>query len=244
MRQVSKTIIFFLAITVLLGAEEVLKIATFQIPIMVESKDKGVFIDLVTTAAKKAGFSVNIEVLPTPRAIGAFVQKEYDMLFPALDIQFHDQEKPLASKELIYVKRDFAFSKTGTTICRNIKDLEGKIVGITAAYPYAEEILFNKKLTLEKAPTDEINVKKLLSGRIDVFLVEEKSGLGAFAKEKVTQFDYDKNAPLSQQNVYFAFQKNQKGTALEQKFSSALSELKENGTFANIMKKAEEAQSH
>jgi len=218
-------------------AQEVLKIATFPIPVMVESSDKGVFINLVKKVAEKAGINIEIDVFPTPRAIASFMRKDYDMLFPALDIQFHGKELPHISSEKIYIKQDFGFVKKGNDIIRKIDDLIGKNIGITVAYPYSEDILFNKSLVLQKAPNDGVNVKKLINDRIDVFIVEEKSGLGAFANANVSDFSYDPTAPLSKQNVYFAFQKTERGRKLEKIFSKALSELKNDGTFGEIMKR-------
>ncbi len=234
-----RLIIMLTMLSITIGfAQETLKVVTFQIPVMVESKSEGVFIELVNATAEKAGIKVEIEVLPPPRAIGGFMSKSFDMLFPALDIQFHGKEKPLASKEIIYVKQDFAFTKKGNNVIKNISELEGKSVGITAGYPYSEEILFNKNLKIQEAPSDDQNVKKLINNRIDVFIVEEKSGLGAFAKENTQEFEYASEFPISKQDVYFAFQKNTKGTKLEEKFSKALLELKNNGVFGNIMSKA------
>lgn len=227
-----------LVILSIFAMSQVLKVVTFPIPVMVESADKGVFIELVKSVAKKAGLKVEITVLPTKRAIGSFLSGEPDMLFPALDIQFHGQTQPTKSSEIIYVKQDFGFVKKGNNAPLTISDLKGKKIGITAGYPYSEKIVFDKSLTLEEAESDEVNVKKLVNGRIDVFIVEEKSGLGAINKTAPEKTSYTKESPLSKQDVYFAFQKNSNGKKFETKFSTALKEMKKDGSFGAIMSKA------
>lgn len=211
------------------------KMGTYQIPLMVESKDKGVFVELVKAVAGKAGDQLDIIVAPPKRTVGSFSKGEIDGFFPCLDVMLPGD----ASKsDPIYVKSDFAFTRSDTPKISDIKALEGKTVGITIGYPYAKALLSNKKIKLEQAESDVLNMKKLSKGRIDAFVVEEKTGIKALQESGATNIHYDKGKALSKQNVYFAFQPNADGKALAAKFSKALGEIKADGTFGKIMSKA------
>jgi len=116
--------------------------------------------------------------------------------------------------------------------------LEGKKVGLTNGYPYVKELTENKNISFEFVEDDVLNMKKLAGGRIQAFVVEEKSGLEALKKAGETNIEYNKDTALSQQDVYYAFQKTPQGQELANKFSQALEEMKKDGTFAKIMAKA------
>jgi polar amino acid transport system substrate-binding protein len=211
------------------------KLVSFPIPLMVESSDKGIFIELTKELGKRSGLDVSIAVLPTKRAIHEFDNNKFDGFFPGLDIMF-DQEVTQSIE--IYIKQDFAFIVKGKDPVTTIQDLTGKKIGITLGYPYAKEIITNKSLNIESANNDVINMKKLSAGRIDVFIVEEKSGLKALDLSGVVNIVYPKGKPLSKQKVYYAFHPDSKGKQFAAKISEALLNMKKDGTFGNIMSKA------
>jgi len=206
---------------------------------MVVDENNGVFIDLAKEIAKRIEIDIKIAVAPPKRTITRYMQNEIDVLFPALDVFFPPGKAPIKSKELIYVKTDFVFSKKGAPLLKSVSDLEGKKVGITSGYPYATVIMGNQKIRKDAARSDEANVKKLLVGRIQAFVVEEKSGLQAFSNTgNQDKFQYDPKTPVSRQDVYFAFQNNERGKILADAVTEALAEMKKDGTFGRIMSKA------
>ena len=212
-----------------------LKIGSYPIPKMVESKDKGVFVELTKEVAKRAGIPFDLEIAPPPRTVDNFSKGVIDGFFPALDVLISG---PVAKSAPIYTKVDFAFFKKGATNLKTIKDLEGKKVGITRGYPYAAELKSNKKIIFDEADDDVTNMKKLAAGRIDAFVVEEKSGLEALKKSGETSVTYDSGKPLSKQAVYYAFKKNADGQKAAEGFSKSLEEMKKDGTFGKIMSQA------
>jgi polar amino acid transport system substrate-binding protein len=221
------------------AAGEKMKVGTFPIPLMVIDQNRGVFIDLVKEIAQRTGIEMEIIIAPPNRIIQDFVDGKIDMFFPGLDVSFPVGHKFIPSPELIYVKKDFAFTKKGNPLLKSISELEGKKIGITRGYPYVRALIDNKKIQIEVGDTDEINTKKLIAGRIDAFVVEEKSGLKAFENtNNMANMQYDVNAPLSSQNVYYAFQDNTMGKNFSAKVSQTLANMKQDGTFAKIMSSA------
>jgi polar amino acid transport system substrate-binding protein len=215
---------------------QVYKIGSFPIPLMVEDSHKGVFIDLFTELANRSGIKYEIIVNPTLRTVQNFNENLLMGFFPALDVSI---PKPVAASSEIYVKNDFVFVKSGIAVPGTIKELEGKTIGLTRGYPYARELTENKKLIIDYADDDVTNMKKLATGRINYFIVEEKSGLTAMKQSGELNITYNPKQPISSQKVYFAFQNTTEGKLLAEKFSKALEEIKKDGTFAAIMKKAE-----
>ncbi|MCP4671303.1 MAG: transporter substrate-binding domain-containing protein [Desulfobacula sp.] len=210
-------------------------IASFPIPLMVESPDKGIFIEVTKEIAKRSGLDIEIKIFPTKRTVINFHENKVDGFFPALDVMIN---KDISPSEEMYFKKDFVFVKEGSSPVSTIEGLAGKKVGITMGYPYAKKITDAQGFTIEVAPNDMVNIKKLAAGRIDVFIVEEKSGLQALKESGVSGITYEAGKPISKQKVYYAFQPDAKGKEVAAKFSQALSSMKKDGTFGKIMSKA------
>ena len=212
------------------------KIAVYPIPLMIESPTSGIFVEVVQELIRRTGADFEIVVYPAQRTVGAFHAGEIDAFFPALDVLIENDK---SATEPMYVKSDFAFVRKGDPACKSIADLEGKKVGITAGYPYAKELMDNPKVSLVVGPNDVSNLQKLSMGRIDVFVVEEKTGLAALKEAGVDNVEYPADSPISRQNVYVAFQPTEVGADLAAKFSKALLEMQQDGSFGTIMQKAQ-----
>lgn len=212
-----------------------LEFATFLIPMHVESDSKGLFIDLVHEMARRTGTTVHINVLPPSRAIDGFVHGNYDALFPAFDLNFASGHPAARTKESIDCKEDFVFTRKGAPFLKTLKDLEGKRVGITRGYPYAPEIMVHPGLKFESAKSDEVNIEKLIAGRVNAFILDEKTGIKAFeAKGLLPVMQYDANQSVSRLDVYVAFHAQPAGQALADRFSQALAAMKSDGTYQRI----------
>ena len=230
--------LFFWTLCSTFSAAETLTVGTFPVPLMVESGDKGVFIELTKAVAQEAGIDIVIEVYPAQRTLKMFERNQLDILFPALAVTMPiDHER----SDAVYIKRDYSFTVKSKPALPSLADLSGKRVGLTAGYPYAASLLADDSIYFERVNYDSQNVKRLLAGRIDAFVVEEKSGRAAFIQEgALSRVSYDPVIPLSEQDVFYAFHKTTAGKQQAEKFSAALKRLKANGTFAAIMAQAKD----
>lgn len=212
-------------------AAKPLRMATFPIPLMVESDTKGVFVSLTREIAKRGHVDVQIEVSPTAKTLLDFSTNKVDAFFPALDVY---TPKNTSRTAAFYTKVDFVFSKTEKNL-KTLKDLEGKKVGLTFRYPYAKELTQNKKIDFEFADDDVTNMNKLASGAIDAFVVEERSGLQALTISGKTGIHYNKHKPLSKQDVFYAFQDNEEGRGMVEIFNGAIEAMRKDGSFERLM---------
>lgn len=208
--------------------------ATFPIPLMVENENTGVFVDLLKEIELLIPHTIKLSVFPAKRTNLLFAQQDIDGFFPALDVIMPTIAHRSSS---IYVKQDFAFVKKGETPPIDVNELIDKNVGLTMGYPYVEQVLSTPK-RISYAVNDYANVLKLDAGRIDVFVVEEKSGLQAVKASHLNSIVYNSNSPLSEQDVYFAFIATERGRKYAEEFSRALTVLKGNGKFQAIMARA------
>lgn len=216
-------------------AESPLPVVTYPIPVHVENANSGLFIDLAKAVADKAGIPIRISVQPPPRAIQNFSGGSHAMLFPALDVLFPADTTIVRSPEAIDCKEDFVFTREGTPRLTSLEDLAGHRVGITRGYPYAREVSDGKLFVVEPANSDEANLKKLVAGHIDAFILDEKTGIKALEATGLTQkVQYDQSRPVSRQEVYYAFQNTPEGRQLAERFSAALAELKQDGRYQSI----------
>ncbi|MFV0934176.1 substrate-binding periplasmic protein [Pseudomonas jessenii] len=228
---------FIISVTFLFStaAHAVINIVTFPIPGHVESESKGLFIELTHEVAHRAGTDIAINVLPPLRAVHEYFDGSYAVLFPALDVTFAPGQPITRTAESIDCKEDFVFTRKGSQLLKTLDDLKGKHVGITRGYPYAREITENKEMIIEAAASDETNIRKLIAGHLDAFILDEKTGVQAFQDlGLVAQMQYAPKVPVSRQDVYYAFQNTADGEALAAKFSLALNQMKASGRYHEI----------
>ncbi len=232
--------IISLCITTAAFSAEKAIFATFPIPLMVVDENNGIFIELTKSISSRANLDIEITIAPPKRTIFNFNKKKVDVMFPSVDMFFQLNETYVKSTEIIYIKTDYIFNRKNSPLLTTIKSLEGKRVGLTRGYPYARKLTTHKEIQIQFANSDNINVRKLLAKRIDAFVVEEKSGLKAFENlGNLNQMQYDPAFPIFKQDVFYAFQDSVKGKRLNQLISKALSAMKKDGTFSEIMAKAQ-----
>lgn len=208
-----------------------LVMATFPIPLLVESPEKGLFVHLTKEIAKRNSQEINILVLPTGKSLLAFSNNKVDGLFPAFEVHI---PKRSARSNSFYDKVDYVFYKKGKPL-KTLKELEGKKVGLTFRYPYVQELVYNKKIKFEFAPDDILNMRKLGQGAIEAFVAEEKSGLKALQLSGASGIEYDKEKPFSKQVVFYAFQNTTEGQQLADLFSKTIDSMKKDGTLNKIL---------
>lgn len=239
---IKKVFLFLTALIFATGlyvnAGEKITATSFYIKIMVETPVTGAFVEIAQTAAKRAGMDLAVTILPPNRMGKDFLENKYNMLFPALDVQFPDMSKIIRSTALIDIKKDFAFVRIDDPIVKTIAELKGKRVGLTKGYPYVKALTDSKDFTVDWGESEQNNMEKLAKGRIDVAIGDRRSAWDACRKAGIdNKVKFDDKASIVEQEVYFAFHNDAQGAALEKKFSAAVKSMQDDGTFGAIMNK-------
>lgn len=206
-------------------------LVTFPIPLMVESEDQGLFVKLAKEIARREKLDLKLVLHPPGKAHLAFSNGKVDGLFPALE-----GHTPVNSAKSVpyYRKVGFVFYRQDLVI-KSLKDLEGRKVGLTFRYNYGSELRQNKKIRFEYAKDDVLNMQKLGAKQIDAFVVEERSGLKALQLSGEKNISFDKNVPIFETPVFFAFQGNAAGKSLAASFSKAIEAMRADGSLEKLL---------
>ena len=210
-----------------------LNVAAAQIPHFIENENKGVFIHLIRTAAKRAGLKLTVNVYPKKRALRTFEIGRANSLLPHSSA---GAPVPSYRSMPILIKRDFVFVRRGSPIPASIKELEGLHIGLTKQYAYPKSITSNTRILINRTPTtDENNIRMLSAGRLDGSIIEEASGLRAISEAAVNNVVYDKFQPINELQVWMLFSKNECGKKNMEKINSEFAAMKSDGTWQSIM---------
>lgn len=204
-------------------ADTRLKVAAVQIPLMSESPNKGVFIDLLHDISQRSGLKFEVHVYPGKRAHYLFEQREVDLLLP---FPKGNRKKTGLLTDPIYSKRDFIFVKKGTPIPKTLAQASGMHLGITEHYKYDARLYEQENLKLQQTHSDLLNVRKLHSGRIDGFIAEEYSALSALKKSGLTDIVYDQKNPLFTYDAVMLMQATPESMQALKQINAALAEIK------------------
>ena len=154
-----------------------------------EGGKEGFMTDVVRYALRNAGYDLEVIMMPYVRAVKQTRAGEVDGIVVVGKLFAPDliyPKMPVVSQRVAFIV------KKGTDWkYKGVNSLKTKTIGIVKGYHYVDEDLQNYLLSKENADkiqviygldTTERNIKKLLAGRIDIYLEGEFSLLYALAK--------------------------------------------------------------
>lgn len=195
----------------------------------------GLATEVVLELAKKVGHPTNIEVKPWARAY-AQIQKQdglilYSMTRTEARESLFKWVGPVASNKWVF------FTKKGSGI--TVDSLEGaKAIGKIGTYKDDAAEAFLKEqgfANLDSVVNDDLNVPKLMAGRIDLWIVGELQGIYK-AKLQGVSDQLEKVMDVKDTQLYIAFSKNTPDEVIA-KWQAALDELKASGSYDAMVKK-------
>lgn len=198
---------------------------------------------VVTEAFAQAGYSIEYDFFPWARAYHVAEIGEWDGTLEWDDTPdhrkgFYISSEPLSEQEWVFFYRsDRPFQ------WESLKDLEGKVVGITSGYVYSDaflNLIETGKVSFEEASTDEANFKKLLAGRIDVFPMEKSVGnailQNSFTPEEKARISFHPKSFHAFHPYLLLSKANQLNGNRIQQFDQSLHNLKNSQKYTDIMK--------
>ena len=155
-----------------------------------------------------------------------------------------DTEKDFwISEPVVNTSFVFFYIKDRNFQWESVDDLQGLRIGFTRGYNYGKafmDALKSKKLVVDITAQDELNFKKLLFGRIDIFPNDPIVGYAqirnTFTPKEVARFTYHpKTFEKNTLNLIIS-KKCKNGKFYLEKFNSGLKKLKENGKLDQMYK--------
>ncbi|MEA3411087.1 MAG: transporter substrate-binding domain-containing protein [Pseudomonadota bacterium] len=203
---------------------------------------QGLALSIVTAAFQRAGYEPRIEIHDWERTLGGVRSGEYGIVAAAWrspdrirDFEFSD---PYLANQLKFLKRH------GTTIeFETLEDLNGLRVGVVYEYVYEQE--FDEATGFVKAPETHIvpNVMQLLEGNIDLTVDDERTlryEISRHFGEHRHELEFLPK-PLALRDLHVAVSRTHPDhETLVRDFNRGLAEIRRDGTYRKLLRKANE----
>lgn len=197
-----------------------------------DGKIKGISSEIVREILNKVDHPDNIEVMPWSKGY-SLVQKEDNIIL------FSTTRSPIREKLFKWVgplvpNNTVFFARKGSGFSISSMDDARKVKAIGVYKDDFGELLLKKKgfTNLESVVDNRLNIKKLVDGKIDLWLINELTGkhmaMQASLADKI-----EKVYEVQRDYMYMAFSKNTSDSVIT-KWQAILDGLKADGTFAQI----------
>jgi len=179
-------------------------------PYTSESDEKGKLTEkIVREAFALEDYNVQYEYYPWKRAFAMVKEGQANGSFPWYKTEERVKEFLFPEEPVVDVSSYFFHLKNVEFDWSNIEDLKQNKIGATIGYSHIA--LFDKHgIQYDIASSDEVNLKKLLAGRIEAFPLDFYTGhymiKELFAPEIAMLFTYD-TTPLEEGGYYIMFSK-------------------------------------
>ena len=213
-------------------------------------KYNGVVARIITEAFSSAGIKVEFKWVPWKRAYLGVIADEYD-LSPTWSKSVERKKEVNFSDPMYESYQVFFHLKSNPFEWQSYNDLKGMKIGRTLGYFYGTE--FHKAevdgvIRVEVTPNDDLNFKKLVVGRFQLFPANILTG-DEIAKKSLTPEEYllvtHHPKSVSKPNFhYVVFGKTEKGNRLRQLFNKGLKNLKESKKFDKYFEESRRGEYH
>ncbi len=207
-----------------------------------EAPDKGFVSRIVVEAYQRAGIDARIKIEPWKR-VADDVDKKKNISF-GWYYNSERAQKWLFSDEITQSRVVFAVRSDTDFTWNTLEDLKPYKIGITRGYSNGDEFdQFKGQLQIEEASSDEINFKKLLKGRFDLFPIDPLVGTlllqTRFTPKQRKQIQFITEKPLASMGVHVVCAKtNDRCLHFIGKFNYGFAALQQEGVLKSIVEKA------
>ncbi|CAH0536378.1 substrate-binding periplasmic protein [Vibrio marisflavi] len=198
----------------------------------------GVVSEIVQSAFKRQKVDSNVDFFPWARLMQIGKAGKVDALYTVWCTAERKRDfyysHALFPNEVVLLKL-----KSLKIKFESYKDLRPYRIAYVYGYAYPDAFYQEPKLKLIKGYNDKENVEKLLAGKVDLVVIDKYQGISLLKElspDKAKEYDTSLN-PLSIMQQYVAVPKAIKhGHELIDKFNLGLSQMKEDGSFLELLK--------
>ena len=220
------------------ASDKVIKLTSLEWPPYAgaDLPDQGSSIALVRKAYAAMGYKLEVTFFPWSRAVmlANDPTSEYAGYFP----EYYSDEiakKFIYSEEIGFSPLGFAERKSHTVSWTTISDLSRYQIGVVQDYINTDEfdaMVLNKELMVSTTLNDTNNLKKLMSGRLDLAVIDKnvmeyvfKTDLSLRKKAQLAQFN---SKLLEQKKLYVCFSHSVQGSELNDILNQGLEKTNPN----------------
>lgn len=202
-------------------------------------KDNGVVSEIVSSAFLQKNREIDISFIPWSRALKTVKMKNNDVIMGLWYSEERGKDllfsQPFMSNRVVFIKRkgdDFEYTDRYS--------LKGKQIGVLMDYAYEDD--FNQSTLFDRfqVRTLNINLKKLVAGRIELTLEDEivaKDVLNKELPELKGKIAFTQNA-LVEKPLHIAVSRSHpQAKQIVADFNAGLEEIKKSGLYQQILKK-------
>lgn len=195
---------------------------------------------IVTEAFKMENINITIKYYPWERS-KLYVKKGDEIAtFPWWKTEKRDRDFILNKETILVEKEVFFHLKSLDFDWKNYNDLKKYKIGATIGYSHVKR-LRDQGLELDIVDTEQLNFRKILFGRIDIYpssLMVGYETIHSIFKPAKSDLFTNHPKPLSNGKMYMMFsRKNPRSQDLANKFDSGLRKLKKSGRYDKIISK-------
>ncbi len=233
-------IILFLFISPVFSSEKTIVLATldWEPYIGKNLKKQGYVAQIVKESFNRVGYKVQFKFYPWSRSLMLAKLGVVDGYFPeyySKKVESHSKfSKPFKGGPLGFFK-----NSTSTINYKKLEDLKSYKIGVVKDYINTLEFDNASYLKKESVSSDILNVRKLLAGRIDLFVADKFVALHLLEQDspnKKSQLEFIEPA-LEIKELYVCISNLSKNADIKlYDFNKGLEQIKKDGTLNQIMK--------
>ncbi len=204
-----------------------------------DSPTQGISLEIVRAAFATQGYTIEMHFFPWARALNNVKEVDNDILIST----WYTEERtaylaysdPYLENQIKFIKR-----KGDNFEYHGLDSLAGKSVAVVRGYGYGDEFLNATSFMRAEAKDLVTNLRKLVSGRVDLTLEDEIVARTVMKKEMpelLKQVTFTKNT-LNSNKIHIAVSlKNSLRDEIISAFNKGLAEIKTDGTYQAILQK-------
>ncbi len=202
-------------------------------------KNQGFLPELMMKIFERTGYKTKVQFVPWKRAVFMVKQGRADVLLGA----YYTKERGefIEYPKEVGLVQDVLFSRIGKNITyKNLIELKAYRIGVVRGAAHGREFDEANYLIKEDVTNREMNIKKLMAGRIDLMAGPRDVTLFIIRTKYPQYVDKIEEVypPLSGNKLYLAFSKNVPGyEKTVSAFTEGLRMIKKDGTFDKIAEK-------
>ena len=202
----------------------------------------GLCTEVVRHVFEKMNFKISITQYPWARAVDHVFKGKNDALFCALYTQERAQhcyfpKEPITTlKYLLFIKKE----NRDRLPFNSYEDLIDKRIGVVRAFAYPDEFwtFIKKHNNFQEVESDDLNFKKLMTGRIDYAIADFANGTLLMEKMELTdQIEPLFSKVIQESELYIIFSKKTIKLDFVNIFSENLRQFKQTETYTKINEK-------